>query len=140
MYFNALIFSFCPDKFLTRFVWILWGFYNGQIFCNLFILWADIKNNCYWNCCPGPSNRPRPQDKPNLNSWQYPFNKLPCISSGEGQITKAEADKVEVEERLEEMEKVVVSLQAENRRLQTMFASGAAASKSIQVDIYESES
>lgn len=53
-------------------------------------------------------------------------------TSGEGQITKAEADKVEVEERLEEMEKVVVSLQAENRRLQTMFASGAAASKSIQ--------
>ena len=68
-----------------------------------------------------------------------PLNKLPCISSGEGQITKAEADKVEVEERLEEMEKVVVSLQAENRRLQTMFASGAAASRSIQVDIYESE-
>merc|ERR1719203_1741431 len=53
-------------------------------------------------------------------------------TSGEGQITKAEADKVEVEERLEEMEKVVVSLQAENRRLQTMFASGAAASRSIQ--------
>merc|ERR1719203_997740 len=53
-------------------------------------------------------------------------------TSGEGQITKAEADKVEVEERLEEMEKVVVSLQAENRRLQTMFASGAAPSKSIQ--------
>ena len=46
---------------------------------------------------------------------------------------------MEVEERLEEMEKVVVSLQAENRRLQTMFASGAAASSSIQVDIYESE-
>jgi hypothetical protein len=68
-----------------------------------------------------------------------PLNKLPCISSGEGQITKAEADKVEVEERLEEMEKVVVSLQAENRRLQTMFASGTAASSSIQVDIYESK-
>ena len=33
----------------------------------------------------------------------------------EDQITKAEADKVEVEERLEEMEKVVVSLQV--RRL-----------------------
>ena len=46
---------------------------------------------------------------------------------------------MEVEERLEEMEKVVVSLQAENRRLQTMFASGAAASRSIQVDIYDSK-
>ena len=38
---------------------------------------------------------------------------------------------MEVEERLEEMEKVVVSLQAENRRLQTMFASTTATKESL---------
>merc|ERR1719281_450411 len=35
----------------------------------------------------------------------------------------AKIEKIEVEERLHEMEKVVVSLQTENRRLQTVFAS-----------------
>lgn len=38
-------------------------------------------------------------------------------------VDRLRLDKIEVEERLHEMEKVVTSLQTENRRLQTMFAS-----------------
>lgn len=38
-------------------------------------------------------------------------------------VDRLRLDKLEVEERLAEMEKVVTSLQAENRRLHTMFAS-----------------
>ena len=47
------------------------------------------------------------------------------LEAASNQTTKVD-NKLEVEERLQEMEKVVVSLQAENRRLQTMFASTTA--------------
>ena len=33
--------------------------------------WNYEQWNCYRNCCPGPSNIPRPQIKPHQNSWQY---------------------------------------------------------------------
>merc|ERR1719228_1467083 len=52
------------------------------------------------------------------------------------QITKI--DKVEVEERLHEMEKVVVSLQTENRRLQTIFASTTAPLESSSSSMQDS--
>ena len=52
------------------------------------------------------------------------------LEATSNQTTKVD-NKLEVEERLQEMEKVVVSLQAENRRLQTMFASTTATKESL---------
>ena len=59
---------------------------------------------------------PKSEDDPDMNIEEELLEA--------NQTTKV--DKLEVEERLHEMEKVVVSLQAENRRLQTMFASTTA--------------
>ena len=49
-------------------------------------------------------------------------------------VDRLKLDKLEVEERLGEMEKVVLTLQAENRRLQTIFASsGSEATEAISM-------
>ena len=42
----------------------------------------------YWNCCPGPSNRPIPPIKMHPNSWQYPLkNYLKCSLFAFGDFT-----------------------------------------------------
>ena len=49
-------------------------------------------------------------------------------------LDRLKLDKFEIEERLHEMEKVVISLQKENKRLQTMFSSGCSQDSLKSVD------
>ena len=49
-------------------------------------------------------------------------------------LDRLKLDKFEIEERLHEMEKVVISLQKENKRLQTMFSSACSQDSLKSVD------
>ena len=61
------------------------GFIGIQSFLKIKInkCWAvsevfQVKGG-WWVCCPGPSNRLRPQIEPLLNSWQYPLMNYPDL-------------------------------------------------------------
>ena len=66
---------------------------------------------------PSELNQPTSRDPQKIDNLSSLEDELHFV---EGRM---EVDKLVFEERLQEMEKVVVSVQAENRRLQTMFAS-----------------
>ena len=49
-------------------------FTMGNLFGNPFsCFWVEIKNFCYWNSCPGPSNQLVPQIRQHPNSCHYPL-------------------------------------------------------------------
>ena len=40
-------------------------------------IWVEIKKKCYWNYCPGPSNKPCTTDQAAAEKLSVPLNKLP---------------------------------------------------------------
>ena len=46
-------------------------FPNATFLVTSVMLLIKIQKNCWWNCCPGPSNKLVPQIKPHPNSCQY---------------------------------------------------------------------
>ena len=72
---RVFLYNFFPNFFLKgNNIW--WAFFVQ----NCFLFQVEIKKNCYWNCYPGPSTRPRQQIELNLTSWQYPLINYPVHS------------------------------------------------------------
>ena len=59
---------------------LIYDFIIAQSFYKpLLCFWVGINKSCYWNCFPGPSNRPRQQRELHLSRCQYPL--INCLEN-----------------------------------------------------------